>query len=159
VEIAGEDLCSFVFLLLLFFIVFWLFDDTWTLISKSNISSALIESSLIELDHFLDENTSETLELFKLDLVVTVLVDLSEDGIDILICDWSTNVVLAKELGQEKSEFFAVKAVIFISVIFLKILGDLLVKKFRLSIICNQFLESLFDLSVLEVFYCYHEIE
>ncbi len=48
-------------------------------------------------------------ELIRLDLVVLVQVDLSEDGIDVLISDWEVDLVLGKELMQEFSEFLSVK--------------------------------------------------
>ena len=42
-------------------------------------------------------------KLVQLDFVVLVLIDLSEDGINILYCDWEMDLILLEELCQELS--------------------------------------------------------
>jgi len=88
--------------------------------------STLGQGSVEELDHFLDENGSKALELLKLDLVVTVGINLSEHGIHILVRHWSANMVLAKELNQEETKLFTIKSVILVGVVLLEVLCDLL---------------------------------
>ena len=125
--------------------------EAWALVGEC-LLSALSQGGVEELDHSLDENGSEALQLLKLDLVVTVGIDLPEHGVHILIRHWSTNMVLAKELNQEETKLFTVKSVIFVGVVLLEVLCDLLLKKLLIRVIGNELFEGLGEFSLLEVF-------
>lgn len=91
--------CSLSLLLLLLVVTgAHLLGEAWALVGKGLLSS-LGQGGAEELDHSLDEDGGEALELLKLDLVVAVGIDLSEHGIHILVGHWSTDMVLAKELN------------------------------------------------------------
>lgn len=48
------------------------------------------------------------MQLVWLDLVVMILVDLTESCIDELICEWCTDAVFRKELGQPLAQLLEI---------------------------------------------------
>ena len=48
------------------------------------------------------------MQLVWLNLIVMILVDLTESSIDELICEWCSDAVFCKELGQPLAQFLEI---------------------------------------------------
>ena len=68
------------------------------------------------LNKHLNESARESMQLFWLNLVVPVGINLSESCIDILVGQRSMNVVSCEEFCQELTELFAVQPIIAITI-------------------------------------------
>ena len=79
----------------------------------------------IELvDQVADEELGEADQLLWLDLVIVVLVNRAEQGVDILVRDWHANVVTSEEVGQELAKLASVQVRVVVVVVLLEILHD-----------------------------------
>ena len=66
-------------------------------------------SLFVNGDQLVHEMHSVLLQLIGLDLVVSVLVDLSEYGVNVLISDWKMDFVGLEECIQELSQLLPVQ--------------------------------------------------
>lgn len=72
-----------------------------------------------------DVGLCEGQKLLRLDLVVVVLVDLTEHGINILVRDGQTDMVLLEETNEEFAKLAAVQPLVAIVVILTEVAGHL----------------------------------
>ena len=90
---------------------------------------ASVQSSRKVLDEAADERDGKLNQLLRLDLVVMVLVDISEHGIDVLVGDGHANVVASEEISIELAELASVEVRIAIVVVLIEVLHHIPVRR------------------------------
>ena len=107
-----------------------------------------------------DETANEDLgkvdELVWLDLVVVVLVDRSEHGVDVFVGDGHANVVTSEEISKELAELASVKVRIVIVVVLLEVLHHFLGEASLVLLEALELIEGSIKFSFLEVCWVDH---
>ena len=107
-----------------------------------------------------DETANEELgkvdELVWLDLVVVVLVDISEHGVDVFVGDGHANVVTSEEILNELAELASVEVRIAIVVVLVEVLHHFLSEASLVLLETLQLSEGGIKFSFLEVCWVDH---
>lgn len=107
-----------------------------------------------------DETANEELgkvdELVWLDLVVVVLVDISEHGVDVFVGDGHANVVTSEEILNELAELASVEVRIAIVVVLVEVLHHFLSEASLFLLETLQLSEGGIEFSFLEVCWIDH---
>ena len=102
-----------------------------------------------------DETANEYLgkvdELVWLDLVVVVLVDRSEHGVDVFVGEGHANVVTSEELSKELAELASVEVGIAIVIVLIEVLHHFLSEASLVLLEALELSERGFKFSFLEV--------
>ena len=114
-----------------------------------------------------DETANEDLgkidELVWLDLVVMVLVDISEHGIDVLVGDGHANVVACEEISIELAELASVEVRIAIVVVLIEVLHHILSEASLVLLESLQLSEGgikfSFPITIQKILFLYDRVE